>query len=83
MEIIDRQRVKQPEVSVAKKSEIVPLRKKMAKQEDRGPVTLCIPWEQKRKEIVGDVENEEILRRVWQDNEAMAHMFIWHCLVSF
>ena len=47
------------------------------------PITVCVPWEQKRKELDGEIENEEILRRVWQDSESLAHMFIWHCLVSF
>ena len=53
------------------------------KQKDPAPITVCIPWEQKRKEIDCELENEELLRRVWQDSESMAHMFIWHCLVSF
>ena len=84
MEIIESQRIKRPDTTAPKKNEnIVVLRRKPVKQEECTPISVCIPWEQKRKEIAGDVENEEILRRVWQVNESMAYTFIWHCLVSF
>lgn len=86
MEIIESQTTPQADTSVPKKhreEEVVVLRKKGIKQKDRDPITVCIPWEQKRKEIAGEVENEEILRRVWRENESLAHTFIWHCLVSF
>jgi hypothetical protein len=84
MEIIENQRIKRPDAAAPKKNEdIVVFRRKSVKQKDPTPITVCIPWEQKRKEIAWDVENEEILRRVWQDNESLAHTFIWHCLVSF
>lgn len=86
MEIIESQRIKQPDAVVSKKDrndDLVFLRRKGVKEKNRPPVTVCIPWEQKRKEIAGEVENEAILRKVWQDNESLAHTFIWHCLVSF
>lgn len=86
MEIIESQQTKQPDTIASKKKQnqdVVLLRKKSLKQKDRAPITVCVPWEHKRQEIAGDVENEEILRRVWRDNESLAHTFIWHCLVSF
>jgi hypothetical protein len=86
MEIIESQQIKHPDTIASKKKQNVDtviFRKKCVKQKDRTPVTVCVPWEHKRKEIAGEVENEEILRRVWQDNESLAHTFIWHCLVSF
>ncbi len=86
MEIIESQPGLRLNTSVPKKhrdEDIVLLRRKGVKQKDRDPITVCIPWEQKRKEIAGEVENEEILRRVWRENESLAHTFIWHCLVSF
>jgi len=43
----------------------------------------CIPWEQKRKELSEICGNEELLEKVWQDNDALAYMYIWHCLLSF
>lgn len=82
---MENQRIKQLESPALKKlNEVLVFpRRKIRKQKDHTPVAVCIPWEQKRKEIAGDVENEEILRRIWQDNESLAHTFIWHCLVSF
>jgi hypothetical protein len=86
MEIIESQRIKRPDAIEATKvrsEDIVLLRRKGVKQKDTQPITVCIPWEQKRKEIAGEVENEEVLRKVWRENESLAHTFIWHCLVSF
>lgn len=86
MEIIESQRIKRPDAIESKKDrseDVVLLRRKGVKQKERHPVTVCVPWEQKRKEIAGNVENEEVLRKVWRENESLAHTFIWHCLVSF
>ena len=86
MEIIESQRIQRPDAIVTKnnrKEELVVLRRQGVKQKERPPVTVCVPWEQKRSEIAGEVENEEILRKVWRDNESLVHTFIWHCLVSF
>ena len=86
MEIIESQRIKRPDAIESKKDrseDVVLLRRKGVKPKDYRPVTVCVPWEQKRKEIAGVVENEEILRKVWRENDSLAHTFIWHCLVSF
>ena len=44
---------------------------------------VCIPWEDKRKELPTIKGDEEILKRVWEDIDAYGHMFIWQCLLSF
>ena len=44
---------------------------------------VCVPWEQKRAELPPIAGDEPLVRRVWEDNEALAYTFIWHCLVSF
>ena len=44
---------------------------------------VCVPWEQKLKELPPIQGDEQLVRRVWEDNEALAYTFIWHCLVSF
>jgi hypothetical protein len=44
---------------------------------------VCIPWEHKVKELPPITGDAELVRRVWEDNEALAYTFIWHCLVSF
>jgi hypothetical protein len=43
----------------------------------------CIPWEEKRRERPVDRGDEELARRIWEDVDALGHMFIWQCLVSF
>jgi len=43
-----------------------------------------IPWEEKRKEfpekLTGD---EQLIRRVWEQCDAMAYTYIWQVLLSF
>jgi len=44
---------------------------------------ICLPWEEKRKElpeITGDVE---MVRRVWEQVDGLGNMFIWQLLLSF
>ena len=43
----------------------------------------CIPWEEKLKELPRIPSNEELVKRIWEENEALAYTYIWHCLVSF
>ncbi len=44
---------------------------------------ICIPWEEKRKEFPGFEGDEGLVRQVWENNEALAYMYIWQCLLSF
>ena len=44
---------------------------------------ICIPWEEKLKELPELTGDKELFRRVWEDNEALAYTYIWHCLLSF
>jgi uroporphyrinogen-III decarboxylase len=44
---------------------------------------VCVPWSEKRREIPKVSGDEAILERVWEENEALAYMYIWHCLESF
>ena len=43
----------------------------------------CIPWDEKVKELPAISGDEELLRRVWEDIDALGNMFIWQLLVSF
>ena len=52
-------------------------------QEQRIKPGACISWERKIKELPKIQGDEQIVRRVWEDNESLAYTFIWHCLVSF
>ncbi|MCA9447560.1 MAG: hypothetical protein KC931_10615 [Candidatus Omnitrophica bacterium] len=44
---------------------------------------VCCPWEEKLKEIPSISGDAEMVKRVWEENEALAYTYIWHCLLSF
>lgn len=44
---------------------------------------VCVPWEEKREELGEIATNEELVKKVWEDLDALGYMYIWHCLVSF
>lgn len=44
---------------------------------------VCLPWDEKKAELPVIMGDEELVKKVWQDNDAMAYMYVWHCLVSF
>ena len=44
---------------------------------------VCVPWEEKAKEI-GEIPGDiEIVKRKWEDIDSLGHTYIWHCLLSF
>jgi hypothetical protein len=47
------------------------------------PPSVCIPWEEKRKEMPVLEGDEEIVRRTWEEIDALGYMYIWQCLLSF
>ena len=47
------------------------------------PPGLCIPWEEKLKELPRLPEDPALFERIWEDNEALAYMYIWQVLLSF
>ena len=44
---------------------------------------VCIPWEEKAKELPPITGDEQIVRKVWEDVDSLAYMYIWQLLVSF
>ncbi len=44
---------------------------------------VCRPFEEKLKEIGPLLGDEGIVRRVWDETEAFAYLYIWHVLLSF
>ncbi len=56
----------------------------MAKQEEqKRPPGVCVPWQEKMKEL-GEIRGDgELVRKVWKDNDALGYMYIWQCLLSF
>jgi hypothetical protein len=43
----------------------------------------CVPWAQKRAELPALPGDVALVQRIWEQLDALGHMFIWHCLVSF
>lgn len=41
---------------------------------------VCIPWEEKVKEYEKIMGDEKIVKKVWEDIDAMAYQYIWFCL---
>lgn len=44
---------------------------------------VCFPWEEKVKELPELTGNIDLLRKVWEDIDSMANMYIWQILLSF
>jgi hypothetical protein len=44
---------------------------------------VCVPWDQKAKELPPLSGDRTLFRRVWEENDALGNMYIWQCLLSF
>lgn len=44
---------------------------------------VCVPWEIHREARPAADGDPELLRRIWEEVEALGYSFIWQCLVSF
>ena len=44
---------------------------------------VCIPWEEKLKELREISGDKELARKIWEDNDAFAYMYIWNVLLGF
>ena len=47
------------------------------------PPGVVISWDEKLKELPPIVSDPELVRRIWEENDALAHMYIWQLLLSF
>ncbi len=54
----------------------------MESQTRRAP-GVCIPWEGKERELPPLTGDLELVRKIWEEIDLFAYIFIWHCLVSF
>ncbi|HNR98334.1 MAG TPA: hypothetical protein PKX48_02960 [Planctomycetota bacterium] len=55
----------------------------MAEKTRQRPPGVCIPWEEKRKELPTQITREDLIKAIWEKNDALAYVYIWHCLLSF
>jgi len=44
---------------------------------------VCIPWQEKLKELPPISGDAKLVRKVWEDVDSLAYTYIWHCLLSF
>lgn len=44
---------------------------------------VCIPWQEKMKELPEISGDKQLFQKVWEDNEALAYTYIWQILLSF
>jgi hypothetical protein len=44
---------------------------------------VCVPWQEKLKELPEICGDEELLKKIWKDNDTLSYIYIWHCLLSF
>ena len=47
------------------------------------PPGVCIPWEEKLKELPPITGDAKLVEKIWQDVDGLAYTYIWHCLLSF
>ncbi len=52
------------------------------KKIDRKP-GVCIPWEEKLKELPQLTGDAELVKKIWEDFDALGYVYIWQVLLSF
>jgi len=52
-------------------------------QKTKRPPGVCIPWQEKLKELPKISGDKELVQKVWQNIDALGYMYIWQCLLSF
>ena len=56
----------------------------MSEQENPNrPPGTCIPWEEKVKEFPEISGDTELVKRIWEETDALGYLYIWHCLLAF
>lgn len=43
---------------------------------------VCMPWEEKLKELPAIRSDEALVRRIWEEIDAFAYLYIWHLLLG-
>jgi hypothetical protein len=47
------------------------------------PPGTCVPWQDKRGELPKITGDEDLMRRIWEDIDALGYVYIWQILLSF
>ena len=43
----------------------------------------CMPWGDKLATLPAINGDPALVQRIWEDTDALAYLYIWHCLLSF
>jgi hypothetical protein len=49
----------------------------------RRPPGVCIPWQEKLKELPPITGDADLAKKVWEDVDSLGYTYIWQCLLSF
>ena len=52
-------------------------------EEPRRLPGVCLPWEEKRRQLGPIPGDEALCRRVWEDIDSLAYLYVWQILLSF
>ncbi|MBN2136759.1 MAG: hypothetical protein JW720_03025 [Sedimentisphaerales bacterium] len=44
---------------------------------------VCIPWEEKVKDLPEISGDKDLLKQKWEDIDGLGYVYIWQCLLSF
>ena len=44
---------------------------------------VCIPWEEKLKELPEIKGDTGLVKQKWEDVDGLGYVYIWQCLLSF
>ena len=44
---------------------------------------VCIPWDEKLKELPPIPGDKDLVKKVWEDVDSLGYVYIWQCLLSF
>jgi len=49
----------------------------------RVPPGVCFPWDEKAKELPPVCGDPALVRRIWEEIDGLAYLYIWHLVLSF
>jgi len=52
-------------------------------EKTKRPPGVCVPWEEKRKELPRISGDEQLMKQVWENIDSLGYVYIWQCLLSF
>ena len=44
---------------------------------------VCIPWQERVKEYRKLLGDEQVVKKVWEETDMLAYLYVWACLIQF